>query len=201
MLLSRVKLNYKFHQRNWNFVHCICSYIFPKSVWSFIEIIVICIRDTYYIWYLLHSRHYYCSTNEWMNESINQWSVKCKYFNWASDKILTKTKILEFFYFMRKKITFYMCNNFNSFQIICSLFPPTQTYAQLPCKAGLSQNFHIRKCWIFAHFYIWISKNVPFPVCFKQMCRHNEQWRQLPVTEPKILPRNLNTSYLQWPIC
>ena len=31
-----------------------------------------------------------------------------------------------------------MCNNFNSFQIIC-LFSPTQTYGQLPCKG---RSFH-----------------------------------------------------------
>lgn len=109
----------------------------------------------------------------------------------------TETEILEFFFdFMERKITFYMCNNFSSFQGIRYLFPPTQTYAQPPAKAGLSQNFHMRKCWIFLHLYIWVSENGLFLVSFQQMCWHNEQWRKLAMTESKILSQNLNTSLL-----
>lgn len=97
---------------------------------------------------------------------------------------------------MRRKITFYMCNNFNSFQIICSLFSHSNIWTVTLQRKVFSHSFHIRKCWIYVHFNIWIFLNVPSPVSFKQMCRHNEPERQLALTEPQMLPRDLNTSYL-----
>lgn len=102
---------------------------------------------------------------------------------------------------MRKKLTFYMCNHFNSFQVICSHFPPTQNICTATLQSRSFTELSDQKGWILAHFSIWMSKNVLFPVSFKQMRWHHEQWRQLAVTEPKILPENLNTSCLQCPTC
>lgn len=54
---------------------------------------------------------------------------------------------------MRRKITFDICHNFNSFQVICS-FPLLlkHMHSLLPGRTGPSQNLQISKGWIWAYF-------------------------------------------------
>lgn len=81
------------------------------------------------------------------------------------------------YYFMRGKITFYMCHNFNRFQVICSFcLLLKHMHRLLPSRTGPSQNLQISKGWILAYFpfeylKLFLSK---VQVSFKQMCRHSE---------------------------
>lgn len=73
-------------------------------------------------------------------------------------------------YFMRRKIIFYMCNNFISFQVICSLFPPTQTYAASTLQRKVFHTVFMLENAGILHILIFeYLKNVPFPVSFKQL--------------------------------
>lgn len=131
---------------------------------------------------------------------VNEWSINkalCVYIfiEQTHKEDINYNWNLHYKNFYQEKATFYMCNYFNNSQGICYLFSPTQTYAQLAGMAVLSENFHMRKCWILPYFYIWKSENVSF----KQLHWHNEQWRRMPTTESKILSQHLKASLLLIP--
>lgn len=175
MFWRSTKPNYKVHGRNWHFAHCLCGYIFFRSGW-------IVYRNNYGVCYihLLHVEYYMLImiNNAWalslFNKWVHKWSKICNYLNWASDEILMETGWLGYFfnyYFMRRKITFYICHNFNNFQVICS-FPLLlkHMHSLLPGRTGPSQNLQISKSWIWAYFLVKYLKMFPFKFSLSKWC-------------------------------
>lgn len=74
-----------------------------------------------------------------MDASINEILCASILIEQMTSKMLTKIEILVFFYFMRRKITFYTYNHFNSFQIICSVFLPLKHMHSYPASRSFTE--------------------------------------------------------------
>lgn len=96
---------------------------------------------------------------------------------------------------MRRKITFYIYDNFNNFQVICSfLLLLKHMHSLLPGRTGPSQNLQISKGWIGAYFLFKYLKMFPFKFPLSK-------WSTKVNTGGSCLRQSLKFSFGIWTPC